>query len=362
MTEQHTTRCFFGCNAGTGFHTFFNFLPRLEGARIIFVKGGPGTGKSTFIGAVGDAFARQGYDLEYQHCSLDPRSYDAVVIPALKAAVTAATGHHVFDPANPGAVDEILNLGDHWDTEKIRRHAREIMEINREAERLFRGAFRVLNAARQFLANVEDIREARQDPRELDAVAARIAEDVLVRSVPERYGAERHAYISSTTPEGPIHNIATLLRPETSAVAVKGEAGMGRTKILETVAEKAKLRGLDVEYYHRPIDPRLLDHVHIPALHVLVTTQPDRIPARAVRETFTLQGGNAGLPTGLQDEISENMARYDQTLSLAMRILARIREEHGVLERYYTGSMDFDGVGRRLAATIDAIARQAALS
>ena len=83
MTSQHTTRCFFGCNTGSGFHTFFNFLPRLEGARIIIVKGGPGTGKSTFISAIGETFAQQGYDLEYQHCSLDPQSYDAVVVPAL---------------------------------------------------------------------------------------------------------------------------------------------------------------------------------------------------------------------------------------------------------------------------------------
>lgn len=165
MASQHTTHCFFGCNAGSGFHTFFNFLPRLEGARIIIVKGGPGTGKSTFISAIGDTFAQQGYDLEYQHCSLDPQSYDAVIVPALKAVVTAATGHHVFDPRNPGAVDEILNLGDHWDAERIRQHSKEIIEINREAERLFRKAFRVLNAARQFLANVEDIHIAHQDPR-----------------------------------------------------------------------------------------------------------------------------------------------------------------------------------------------------
>ncbi len=362
MTEQHTTRCFFGCNAGSGFHTFFNFLPRLEGARIVIVKGGPGTGKSTFISAIGETFARQGYDLEYQHCSLDPRSYDAVVIPALKAVVTAATGHHVFDPDNPGAVDEILNLGDHWDTERLRRHAREIREINLEAERLFRSAFRVLNAARQFLANVEDIHRERQDPRELSAVAERIIEGVLFRSGPETYGAERHAYISSNTPEGAIHNVTTLLRQETAAVAVKGEPGMGRTRILEAVAEKAKCRGFDVEYYHRPIDPRLLDHVHIPALNFLVTTQPEDLPARIVKECFTLQGKRAGRLSGLQDEISENTARYERTLSLAMQILARIRAEHGVLEKYYTDSMDFDGVGRRLAATIDAIARQTALS
>ena len=362
MTNQHTTRCFFGCNAGSGFHTFFNFLPRLERARIIIVKGGPGTGKSTFISAVGETFAQQGYDLEYQHCSLDPQSYDAVVVPALKAVVTAATGHHVFDPKNPGAVDEILNLGDHWDTERIRQHSKEIIEINQEAERLFRKAFRVLNAARQFLTNVEDIHIAHQDPRELSTVTECIIAEALLHSNSEMYGAERHAYISSNTPEGAIHNIASLLRPETTALAVKGEAGMGRTKILAGVAEKAKLLGFDVEYYHRPIDHYLLDHVHIPALNLLVTTQPDELPTQVIEESFTLQGKKTKRQTELQDEISENVTRYEQTLSLAMQTLAQIKAEHGVLEKYYIDSMDFDGVKNRLAATIESIERQATIS
>ena len=128
------------------------------------------------------------------------------------------------------------------------------------------------------------------------------------------------------------------------------------------MAEKAKLRGFDVEYYHRPIDPHLLDHVHIPALNLLVTTQPDELPTQVIKESFTLQGKNTKRPTGLQDEISENMARYEQTLSLAMQTLAQIKAEHGVLEKYYIDSMDFDGVSKRLAATIDSIARQASVS
>lgn len=81
-----------------------------------------------------------------------------------------------------------------------------------------------------------------------------------------------------------------------------------------------------------------------------------------MKECFPLHGKRAGRLSGLQDEISENTAHYERTLSLAMQILVRIRAEHSVPEKYYTDSMDFDGVGRRLAATIDAIARQAALS
>lgn len=219
-----------------------------------------------------------------------------------------------------------------------------------------------MNAARQFLANVEDIHIAHQDPRELSTVTECIIAEALLHSNSEMYGAERHAYISSNTPEGTIHNIASLLRPETTALAVKGKAGMGRTKILAGVAEKSKLLGFDVEYYHRPIDHYLLDHVHIPALNLLVTTQPDELPTQVIEESFTLQGKKTKRQTELQDEISENVTRYEQTLSLAMQTLAQIKAEHGVLEKYYIDSMDFDGVKNRLAATIESIERQATIS
>lgn len=37
----------------------------------------------------------------------------------------------------------------------------------------------------------------------------------------------------------------------------------------------------------------------------------------------------------------------------------QIKAEHGILKKYYIDSMDFDGVKKRSAATIDSIARQA---
>lgn len=62
-----------------------------------------------------------GYNLEYMHCSSDSESLDGIVIPAKKVALLDGTAPHVVDPKNPGAVDEIINLGDFWDEEGIRK-------------------------------------------------------------------------------------------------------------------------------------------------------------------------------------------------------------------------------------------------
>ncbi|HML54208.1 MAG TPA: hypothetical protein PKC79_08945 [Solidesulfovibrio magneticus] len=356
----HVKRCFFGCNSAEGFRTFFDFLPRLDNARIIIVKGGPGTGKSTFIGSVGKAFADQGYDLEYQHCSLDPQSYDAVVIPDIRAVVVAATGHHVFDPRNPGAVDEILNLGEYWDLDAIRPHRREIIAINEASEQKFHKVYRLLKAARLLLGNVEAVYAQRRDPKEIDKIAQEIVAFFPDMGITEGYGAARHAFISSITPAGEIHNVATVLRPDTQVLALRGESGSGRSPILEKVGEEARLRGFDVEFFHRPLDPNLLDHLYLPLADLVVTTQPEALSEVQPLATFDLGDRAAGTLGGHNAELVEDMVRYETMLQEAVTVLAQAKSTHEQLEQYYIPNMDFNKVDKRLRHTVEELLRHAA--
>lgn len=355
----HVTRCFFGCNSADGFKTFFDFLPSLDNARIIIVKGGPGTGKSTFIGSIGKAFADLGYDLEYQHCSLDPESYDAVVIPEIRAVVVAATGHHVFDPRNPGAVDEILNLGEYWDADAIRPHRQEIMAVNEASDRKFRKVYRVLKAARLLLGNVEEVHAARRDPQKLDAIVKDVVGILPATGNPERYGAARHAFASSITPTGEVHTINTVRHPDTRVVAIQGEPGSGRSLLLEKIGEDARLRGLDVEFFHRPLDPSLLEHLYLPLPDVLVTTQQDALPDVRPLTVLTVGGEDSGEGGLAGMDLAEDKARYADMLQEAVSILADTKTTHQQLEQYYIPNMDFDGVEKRLRQTVDVLLQHA---
>ena len=53
---------------------------------------------------------KEGYDVEFMHCSSDPESLDGLVIPAFKVALIDGTAPHIVDPKNPGAVDETIHL------------------------------------------------------------------------------------------------------------------------------------------------------------------------------------------------------------------------------------------------------------
>ena len=71
------TSYFLGANTADGFRSLYGGFCRGAGDYLRIVKGGPGTGKSGFMRAVGREAARRGYDVELVRCSGDPGSLAA---------------------------------------------------------------------------------------------------------------------------------------------------------------------------------------------------------------------------------------------------------------------------------------------
>ena len=146
----HDRHLFPGGNTTQGFFSYYPYiLPQDKARHIYCIKGGPGVGKSTFMKEIGKAAGERGFAVDNMHCSSDPGSLDGVVIPALRTGLIDGTAPHVVDPRNPGAVDEIINLGEHWDLPGIKRHRQDIMDDNAGVGRLFARVYRLLGAARR---------------------------------------------------------------------------------------------------------------------------------------------------------------------------------------------------------------------
>ena len=75
-------------------------------------------------------FCKNGYTIEYHHCSSDPNSLYVVLIKELNIALLDGTSPHIVDPINPGAVDEILNMGDALDMDVLSKNKKEIISLN----------------------------------------------------------------------------------------------------------------------------------------------------------------------------------------------------------------------------------------
>ena len=106
-------------NAGKAFHRFFGaasingnlcYIPQLTETveKRYFIKGRPGTGKSTFLKKIANTLLEYGIDTEIYHCSLDPNSLDMVIAREIGVCLFDSTAPHEFFPVRPS--DEIIDL------------------------------------------------------------------------------------------------------------------------------------------------------------------------------------------------------------------------------------------------------------
>jgi hypothetical protein len=75
--------------------------------RRIYLKGRPGTGKSTILKRLAAAAQERGFDTEIYHCGFDPHSLDMVVVRSIGIAVFDSTAPHEYFP---GDGDETIDL------------------------------------------------------------------------------------------------------------------------------------------------------------------------------------------------------------------------------------------------------------
>ena len=123
MVKGKIKRLLPGGNTSLGFYSYFSYVIDVKEARKIYLlKGGPGTGKSSMMKKLGNQMIENGYDVEFHHCSADPESIDAIVIPRIKVAVLDATSPHMIDPKYPGAIEKIINLGEYWEEKKVEKN------------------------------------------------------------------------------------------------------------------------------------------------------------------------------------------------------------------------------------------------
>ena len=127
-----------GGNTSYGFYSFYDFIIDKDATRIFIIKGGPGVGKSSFMKSIAKTMLEKGFDVEYHNCSSDNNSIDGIVIPALKVALIDGTAPHIVDPKFPGAVDEIVNLGEFWNEKGLIANKEEILRATQKASRFFK--------------------------------------------------------------------------------------------------------------------------------------------------------------------------------------------------------------------------------
>lgn len=114
-----------------------------------FIKGRPGTGKSTFLKKIAERAMINGYHVEIYHCAFDPNSLDLVVIRDLGICLFDSTSPHEYFPSRDS--DEIIDIyqeavKEHTDEE----HKEQIAELQKQYKETVAQAIECINKANRY--------------------------------------------------------------------------------------------------------------------------------------------------------------------------------------------------------------------
>ena len=138
---------FLASNSKNGFVNYFpSVFNREKCKRIYVIKGGAGTGKSRFMKDIGEYAEGLGMNGRYYYCSSDASSLDGVFIEELGIGILDGTAPHVYEPVMPGAFDEIVNLGEFWDSDKLSRGFAKISELVMMKSKAYKRAYAILSS------------------------------------------------------------------------------------------------------------------------------------------------------------------------------------------------------------------------
>jgi len=361
MAAGRLFKMFPGGNTAFGFFSFYDHIIEPDATRIFVIKGGPGVGKSTFMRKIGEAMLEMGYDVEFHCCSSDNGSLDGVVIPAIGIALLDGTAPHIVDPKNPGAVDEIIHLGDHWDERGIRGKKNEILAINREIGRLFRHAYAYLEGAKLFLDEVESYYA--ESGAFNEGAFDRLVLDLIHEIFAGRRGSAerprvRHLFATAITPDGPVSHLESVVGHLSRRYVINGDDGTGKITLVRRLMEAALARGYHVTAFHCALNPHAVDHlvVHDLGLAVINNVEPHFYRPKegdVVVDTMTCVDpviSEAGLA-----ERGAARGLYRQCLEQAVAFLARAKKMHDEMEGYYVPYMDFAAVNARRERVLEKI-------
>lgn len=357
--KHYARRYFPGGNTVNGFHSFFqHIINPFHANRIFILKGGPGTGKSSLMKKLGEFYYQEGFNIEYFHCSSDPDSLDGIVINALGVAVIDGTAPHMIDPDFPGAIEEIINLGDTWDENKLIGHKENIIEAILYNKYLFQKAYAYLKAIRKINEVYDkDVQNMMKDIDIKSITEKLIAEIFADKKSQQGSGEERTFFAFGITPKGIINYRAEMISTLNRKIVLKESDYTDSSSIMHLLQREAKLRGFNIISLRSPLQiDKVLDLV-IDELGVLVSVDHKYHQYEFEYDYFVDLNDYMNINDQENKiDINKEINTIDILLNQAIDYLKQAKENHDHIESYYVAAMDFsqqDVVIKRLIEKIN---------
>lgn len=337
-----------GGNTCYGFHSFYDYMVSSDVKRKYILKGGPGVGKSVLMKNIAEEFFNRGYDIEYHWCSSDSNSLDGIVIGNNEVCFLDGTSPHIVDPKFPGAIDEIINLGNFWNRNLIMNNKENIIKLTPQVAKCFARAYMRLSETNLAYKELKSYYEEAVDEIAVKRNIVALANDFLLDTSKVARPA-RHLFPGAITPEGLVTRIGSVVDKDKFLFTVEGSPGTGIKDLFQYIAYLVDINMIYAEIYHNPFNPKEIDIIFIPETKVAIVDFSDFFMTYSSEITSTKYKRQLDFNKFVDKSIlglyakniNSAQNRIEEGLKEAVELISKAKKLHDELESFYIPTMDF---------------------
>ena len=330
---------FLAANSCQGFISFFEDAYSVnDDWRACIIKGGPGTGKSSFMRKIAAIGEKYGHSPILCPCSSDPDSLDAVIFEDKKIIIFDGTPPHTVEPKTFGICETIINLGEFLDSNKLMPQKREVLAANALNKHHHKICSSYLKAAGELILEEINREKAHINSIKLESFANKLCKKLFSEKSFEK--GETTRLISGITPKG-IITFNDSINAE-NIIKIYDEIGVVFFEIVTVILNAAKESGYKTVKLSNPFLPNnLIDGIFIPTINTTIIRECDYIkPASTARrinsKRFLFNDFNESPTAKLNKKLIKEL------LFEAINNLKLAKAAHDKLEKFYINAMDFD--------------------
>lgn len=320
---------FLAANSYTGFVSYFDtFFNPQDFDRIFILKGGPGTGKSSFMKRISTEFQQNECKIEEIYCSSDPHSLDGIIISKgnRRVAIIDGTAPHERDAKIPGAIEEIINLGDGWDERFLTSRRDEIVMLSNEKAVSYKTAYFYLSIAgksHELISHFHGI--------EFNTIGAKIKAESILKDIMPSSSDIQTKLVSSFGRYG-TYTLSTLTDIAEKVIKIGGNA-ISSELFLNECYNVAIGRNIGFVRFPSALDPRNTDALYFPEVGLAIIRCTDgEINANDFIKLTEIDSERMRIAEVL----------WSDALEEAKRWFAIASDVHFRLEKIYGEAMNFD--------------------